>query len=136
MLVQFLEKNYIKFFDLNFPLSTIFIINRYKTFLYSPFSANCQLPPDKFPPKEDPKVKQQPMSTDSKQKSKKVVLNSSENLFAEIRDMNFSAVGPVLSREAKRITAEYEVKYKRVMFLLLFLCLEIRLRLCYVTKTI
>lgn len=70
-------------------------------------NTNCQLPPDKFPPKEDTKTRQQ-MTDSSKQKAKKIVLNSGENLFAEIRDMNFSAVGPVLSREAKRITAEYE----------------------------
>lgn len=29
-------------------------------------------------------------------------------MYSEIRDINFSAVGPVLSREAKRITAQYE----------------------------
>jgi len=71
-------------------------------------NTSCQLPPDKFPPKEDPKAKQQPTSDANKQKAKKIVLNSNESLFSEIRDMNFSAVGPVLSREAKRITAEYE----------------------------
>lgn len=73
-------------------------------------NTNVQLPVDKFPPKEDPKAKQAQASgtpTEPK-KAKKVVLNSNDNLFAEIRDMNFSAVGPVLSREAKRITKEYE----------------------------
>jgi len=63
----------------------------------------CQLPA----PKDEPKNKQQPEGS-QKAKPKKVILNSGENLYAEIRDMNFSAVGPVLSREAKRITAEYE----------------------------
>ena len=71
--------------------------------------ANVQLPVDKFPPKEDNKLKQATGTPGEQKKPKKVVLNSSDNLFAEIRDMNFSAVGPVLSREAKRITAEYEV---------------------------
>ena len=61
-------------------------------------SASCTLPPDKFPPKDD-----------NKQKAKKLVLNSGEGLFGEIRDMNFTGVGTVLSREAKRITTEYEV---------------------------
>ena len=68
------------------------------------FLACCQLPA----PKDEPKNKQQPEGS-QKAKPKKVILNSGENLYAEIRDMNFSAVGPVLSREAKRITAEYEV---------------------------
>merc|ERR1719494_591352 len=71
-------------------------------------NTNVQLPVDKFPPKEDNKLKQATGTPGEQKKPKKVVLNSSDNLFAEIRDMNFSAVGPVLSREAKRITAEYE----------------------------
>jgi len=66
-------------------------------------TASCQLPAAKDEPKGKPPVDA------SKQKPKKVLLNSAENLYTEIRDMNFSAVGPVLSREAKRITAEYEV---------------------------
>ena len=74
--------------------------------------ASCQLPA----PKEDPKNKGEP-GNDKPAKPKKVILNSGENLYAEIRDMNFSAVGPVLSREAKRITAEYEVC---LLFCLLF----------------
>lgn len=68
------------------------------------FVASCQLPA----PKEDPKAKNE-QGGKQPAKPKKVILNSSENLYAEVRDMNFSAVGPVLSREAKRITAEYEV---------------------------
>ena len=71
-------------------------------------NTNCQLPPDKFPAKEDMKPKQSGGGEASKPKVKKVVLNSAESLFAEIRDMNFSAVATVLSREAKRITTEYE----------------------------
>lgn len=67
--------------------------------------ASCQM----AAPKEDPKNKDQQGNNKPPAKPKKVILNSGENLYAEIRDMNFSAVGPVLSREAKRITAEYEV---------------------------
>ena len=70
------------------------------------FLASCQLSPEKFPVKEDNKNK----ADQGKAKPRKIVLNSGEGLYAEIRDMNFSAVGPVLSREAKRITAEYEVR--------------------------
>ena len=38
-----------------------------------------------------------------------LVLNSEENMFMEMRDLNFRAVGVFLSREAKKITQEYEV---------------------------
>lgn len=77
--------------------------------LYSDlFQASCQLPPDKFPPKEDPKQKTGQADA-GKSKAKKILLNSSENLYSKIRDMNFSAVGSVLSKNAKDITAGYEV---------------------------
>ncbi|XP_070389555.1 vacuolar protein sorting-associated protein 33A isoform X2 [Dermacentor albipictus] len=38
-------------------------------------------------------------------------LNSAEELFAELRDRNFNAVGPLLSREAKSLTSQYEVRH-------------------------
>jgi len=38
-----------------------------------------------------------------------VVLNSSDELFDDIRDLNFSAVGIHLSRKAKQISAAFEV---------------------------
>lgn len=40
---------------------------------------------------------------------KKFILNSSQELFAELRDRNFNAVGGVLSRKAKLITALFDV---------------------------
>jgi len=40
---------------------------------------------------------------------KKIILNSSEELFAELRDRNFHAVGPILSKKAKLISAEFDV---------------------------
>ena len=38
------------------------------------------------------------------------LLNSEEQMFTEMRDLNFRAVGQFLSREAKKITALYEVR--------------------------
>lgn len=38
-----------------------------------------------------------------------LVLNSEENMFMEMRDLNFRAVGLFLSKEAKKITQAYEV---------------------------
>lgn len=71
-------------------------------------NTNVQLPADKFPAKEDTKGTAKNLPPKDQQKPRKVVLNSAEALYSEIRDLNFSAVGPVLSREAKRITAQYE----------------------------
>lgn len=41
--------------------------------------------------------------------AKKLQLNSAEELYAEIRDKNFNAVGSVLSKKAKVISAAFEV---------------------------
>ena len=41
--------------------------------------------------------------------TKKIVLNSSEQLYAELRNKNFKAVGSVLNRMAKLITAQADV---------------------------
>lgn len=40
-----------------------------------------------------------------------VLLNSEESLFAEMRDLNFRAVGQYLAREAKKITAAFEERH-------------------------
>lgn len=48
---------------------------------------------------------------------KEFLLNSSEGLYAELRDKNFSAVGPALSRKAKVITAQFEVTYHAIRIL-------------------
>ena len=42
---------------------------------------------------------------------KSVVLNSAEELYAELRDRNFTAVGSALSRRAKLISAQFEERH-------------------------
>ncbi|ELT89435.1 hypothetical protein CAPTEDRAFT_101629 [Capitella teleta] len=42
---------------------------------------------------------------------KKFILNSTEELFAELRDRNFNAVGPLLSRKAKLIAAQFDERH-------------------------
>lgn len=37
------------------------------------------------------------------------ILNSEESMFAEMRDLNFRAVGQFLSKEAKKIASAFEV---------------------------
>ena len=70
-------------------------------------NTNVQLPAERFPVKEEGKGRGASAPKDP-QKPRKIILNSGDSLYSEIRDINFSAVGPVLSREAKRITAQYE----------------------------
>ncbi|EDV24105.1 uncharacterized protein TRIADDRAFT_57259 [Trichoplax adhaerens] len=43
-----------------------------------------------------------------------VRLNSGDNLYAEIRDLNFQAVPPILSRQAKKISAAYAERHDAV----------------------
>ncbi|KAI9565724.1 Vacuolar protein sorting-associated protein 33A [Daphnia sinensis] len=53
---------------------------------------------------------QSPRSDDNTVKS--IVLNSAEELYADLRDKNFSAVGTTLSRKAKAISAQYEERHE------------------------
>lgn len=47
------------------------------------------------------------MTADKKQ----IILNSSDELFADIRDKNFNAVGPALRRKAKHISTQFEERH-------------------------
>ena len=68
-------------------------------------SGYVKLPPEKFAPK-----KQGDGGKDLPTEAKKLQLNSAEELYAEIRDKNFNAVGSVLSKKAKVISAAFEVR--------------------------
>ena len=70
------------------------------------FPATVKLPPEKFAKKDDGSQQQQ---QDLPTEPKKIQLNSGDELFAVIRDKNFHAVGPELSRKAKSLSAQYEV---------------------------
>ncbi|XP_074643726.1 vacuolar protein sorting-associated protein 33A-like [Tubulanus polymorphus] len=56
----------------------------------------------KFPPEKFTKAIEDGAK---KEEFKKIILNSGEELYAEIRDKNFNAVGPALSKKAKLISA-------------------------------
>ena len=45
--------------------------------------------------------------SDNRDEAKKIVLNGKEELYAEIRDANFNAVGPLLSQKAKAINTQF-----------------------------
>ena len=72
--------------------------------------ATVKLPPEKF-------------ATTSKEggpqeiptEPKKFILNSGEELYAELRDKNFNAVGATLSKKAKLITAQFDVWNSKIL---------------------
>lgn len=84
-----------------------------------------KLPPEKFAQK-----KQGEASKDLPTEPKKLQLNSAEELYAEIRDKNFNAVGAALSKKAKIISAAFEVSitssffFVPSMLLLLISCID------------
>jgi len=45
-------------------------------------------------------------------KKKKHLLSSTDGLFAELRDKNFSVVGSVLNRTARRLNDDYERRHQ------------------------
>ena len=79
------------------------------------FAATVKLPPEKF-------ISSQGSSgpSDVPLEPKKFILNSSEELYAELRDKNFNAVGPALSRKAKLISAQFDVSSAIVLLLFLY----------------
>ncbi|CAK9825400.1 Vacuolar protein sorting-associated protein 33A [Anthophora retusa] len=62
-----------------------------------------QLPAQRFHDSQD-----SPMCLNE---TKQIILNSAEELYAEIRDRNFSGVGPVLSRKAKVISSQFDERH-------------------------
>ncbi|XP_043266692.1 vacuolar protein sorting-associated protein 33A [Venturia canescens] len=68
-------------------------------------NTTVHLPPEKFHTSDDsPTV----VSLDKKEQ---IILNSGEELFAEIRDKNFNGVGPVLSQKAKIISSQFDERH-------------------------
>ncbi|KAJ7387414.1 Vacuolar protein sorting-associated protein 33A [Desmophyllum pertusum] len=92
--------------DLLTPLFTQLTYEGLIDELYGIHHTTAKFPPERFPQTEEkgPSGLQQQQPTGPK----KVVLNSSDELFYDIRDLNFSAVGINLSRRAKQISAAFE----------------------------
>ena len=67
-------------------------------------TASVKLPPEKFASSSKDGAGQE-IPTEPK----KFILNSGEELYAELRDKNFNAVGSTLSKKAKLITAQFDV---------------------------
>ncbi|KAH9503153.1 Vacuolar protein sorting-associated protein 33A [Bulinus truncatus] len=70
-------------------------------------NTNVKLPPEKFISAEERKTGKE----ESLSELKKFILNSADELYAELRDKNFNAVGAIVSRKAKTITAEFDERH-------------------------
>ncbi|KAG5343919.1 VP33A protein, partial [Acromyrmex charruanus] len=69
------------------------------------YEDTVQLPARKFHDSDDSPTA---MSLNEKEQ---IILNSGEELFAEIRDKNFNGVGPVLSKKAKVISSQFDERH-------------------------
>nr|XP_023395018.1 vacuolar protein sorting-associated protein 33A isoform X2 [Loxodonta africana] len=92
--------------DLLTPLATQLTYEGLIDEIYGIQNSYVKLPPEKFTPK-----KQGDSGKDLPTEAKKLQLNSAEELYAEIRDKNFNAVGSVLSKKAKVISAAFEERH-------------------------
>ncbi|XP_060049132.1 vacuolar protein sorting-associated protein 33A isoform X2 [Erinaceus europaeus] len=92
--------------DLLTPLATQLTYEGLIDEIYGIQNSYVKLPPEKFAPK-----KQGDGGKDLPIEAKKLQLNSAEELYAEIRDKNFNAVGSVLSKKAKVISAAFEERH-------------------------
>ncbi|XP_043924530.1 vacuolar protein sorting-associated protein 33A [Protopterus annectens] len=92
--------------DLLTPLATQLTYEGLIDEFYGIQNTYVKLPPEKFASK-----KQGEGGKDLPAEAKKLQLNSAEELYAEIRDKNFNAVGSVLSKKAKIISAAFEERH-------------------------
>jgi hypothetical protein len=69
------------------------------------YSGFVELEPEMVGAKTDQPNQNQPQ----KPKKAKIALNSNDKLYAEIRDLNFSVIGPLLNKKAKEIDEYYKV---------------------------
>lgn len=98
--------------DLLTPLMTQLTYEGLIDEIYGITNGTVKLPPEKFAKKDDDPKQQQQQGQAPQQdlptEPKKIQLNSADELFSVIRDRNFHAVGPELSRRAKILSAQYE----------------------------
>ncbi|XP_066290958.1 vacuolar protein sorting-associated protein 33A-like [Branchiostoma lanceolatum] len=93
--------------DLMTPLPTQLTYEGLIDEIFGINNTSVKLPPEKFASSKQQTGGPQEMPTEPK----KLVLNSAEELYAEARDRNFHAIGPLLSRKAKLISAQFEERH-------------------------
>ncbi|KAK3539155.1 hypothetical protein QTP86_026972 [Hemibagrus guttatus] len=92
--------------DLLTPLATQLTYEGLIDEIYGITNGYVKLPPEKFAQKKAGEG-----GKDLPTEPKKLQLNSAEELYAEIRDKNFNAVGAALSKKAKIISAAFEERH-------------------------
>ncbi|CAB4017268.1 Vacuolar sorting-associated 33A, partial [Paramuricea clavata] len=92
--------------DLLTPLCTQLTYEGLIDEMYGINNTTAKFPPEKFQVPDDKKAG--PAQPAQAPEHRKIPLNSADQLYSEIRDLNFLAVGPVLSRKAKQISAAFE----------------------------
>lgn len=95
-----------RYVDLLTPLATQLTYEGLIDDIYGIQNSYMKLSPEKFALK-----KQGNGGKDLLKEAKKLQLNSAEELYAEIQDKNFKAVGSVLSKKAKIISAALEERH-------------------------
>uniref|UniRef100_A0A2K5LQL0 Vacuolar protein sorting-associated protein 33A n=1 Tax=Cercocebus atys TaxID=9531 RepID=A0A2K5LQL0_CERAT len=100
-----------RYVDLLTPLATQLTYEGLIDEIYGIQNSYVKLSPEKFALK-----KQGDSGKDLPTEAKKLQLNSAEELYAEIRDKNFKAVGSVLSKKAKIILAAFEERHNAKTF--------------------
>ncbi|KAJ0173088.1 hypothetical protein K1T71_011264 [Dendrolimus kikuchii] len=79
--------------------------------IYGIKSGTATFPREKF---ESASALSNPNPDETTKENERVILNSGEELFAEIRDCNFNAVGAALSKKARVIQAQMDERHKTV----------------------
>ncbi|TRY66271.1 hypothetical protein DNTS_026228 [Danionella cerebrum] len=92
--------------DLLTPLATQLTYEGLIDEIFGITNGYVKLPPEKFAQKKAGEG-----GKDLPTEPKKLQLNSAEELYAEIRDKNFNAVGAALSKKAKIISAAFEERH-------------------------
>lgn len=90
--------------DLLTPLATQLTYEGLIDEIFGINNTTAQFPSERFTKSDDG-------PTNISAERKQIILNSGEELFAEIRDKNFNAVGPALSRKAKLISSQFEERH-------------------------
>uniref|UniRef100_H2ZDX0 Vacuolar protein sorting-associated protein 33A n=1 Tax=Ciona savignyi TaxID=51511 RepID=H2ZDX0_CIOSA len=89
--------------DLITPLVTQLTYEGLIDEVYGISNTGASFPPEKFQTSSK--------SDDLMTEKKKIILTSKDDLFAQLRDCNFNAVGPTLKKEAKSISEKYEERH-------------------------
>ncbi len=99
--------------DLISPLITQLTYEGLIDELFQIKNSSVKLPAEKFSSQDEQASLSDPISTSGGAGShvKQFVLNSNDELFADLRDKNFNAVGPTLSKKARAISAQFEERH-------------------------